>query len=109
VFDSIVEILKDSKLRQTMKYLNKEERADEVARLMKLKDEEKTKFASRINEDLQIFFDLQRFGELQQVDDWNEDENMEHDLMFIENKMKEVITGRQQSPIEEILKKQHNT
>ena len=104
-FNSLVELLKDGKQRRKLESLSKEKRADEISGLMKLNEEEKTKFLNRIREDLQVFFDLQNFGEFQKIDDWHEDENIENSLLYIEKKMKEVIVARQNLPLFEILRK----
>ncbi|GHT58812.1 hypothetical protein AGMMS50239_04070 [Bacteroidia bacterium] len=105
-FDSLVEILKDRQVVQKIKLQNKEERINEIAQLLRLKEEEKTKYSTQINEDLQIFFDFQKCGELQNIDDWNEDENIENSLNYIENKLKETIESREKQPLFEIVKKQ---
>ena len=105
IFNSFIEILKDSGQRQKLKSLSKEERADAVCKLLNLSEEKKASCVNRLKEDLQLFFDFQMFGEMQAIDDWITDENIENDLIFIEKKFQAVIEHRKQLPLFEILAK----
>ena len=104
-FSSLIEILKDKEILQKIKLQNKEERINEIALLLKLNEEEKAKYTNPINEDLQIFFDFQKYGELQNIEDWNEDENVENSLNYIENKLRGTIESREKQPLFEIIQK----
>lgn len=95
VFCSLVEILKDSTMRRKLGQLDKTGRINKIHELMDLDDEVKIKYANRISEDLQVFFDLRQTGELQRIEDWGEDEDIEKDLINIENKMKAVVVSRE--------------
>jgi len=111
---SLVEILKDSVELQKIEALDKEKRADKIAELLKLSESVKTKYADQLNEDLKCFFDLRKFGELQseEIEKWNEDENIENELYYIENelyymenKIKGIIKQRESLPLHEIQNK----
>ena len=104
---SFIEILKDIRLVEKIKSLDKDKRADQIAVLLKLSEEEKTKHAIQINENLKVFFDLQEFGELQMqvIEDWEEDKNIEKDLTFVESKIRDIVNIRENMPLFEIINK----
>ena len=105
LYDSFCEMLKDIAEIEKLKPMNSEERINEIAaRLYNFSDKEKIKYSNRINENLQIFFDFQTFGELQNIDNWVENDNIEDNLNHIENKLKELIERREKQSLYEILK-----
>jgi len=103
--DSIVEILQDSNALEKIK----EDGKREIARLLKFdkkgfSDEEKTKYSNQIYENLNVFLNFQKFGELQNIDDWEEDKNIKNSLDYIEKKLKEIV-NTDKYPLFEIHKK----
>ena len=104
-YASVVEILKSKKLKSELGLMEKNERINKIHVLMKLDEAAKLKYSDRIREDLQVFFNLQQSGELQTIDDWPEDESIENELNYIENRLKAVIESREALPLFKIEEK----